>query len=179
MNSSLSSEVWKTIPRYEGLYEVSNLGRVRSLDRYAPNLLTGGRSLRKGKLLSPWLEKGYPRVALVKDAIHSFRFIHRLVAIAFVPKIKGKTHINHIDGKPGNNHFTNLEWCTPKENVHHAKYILNRIGGNNKLVIDLNTGIFYNSAKEAHTAKGFRHSLSLTVHQLNGRCTNKTTLKYL
>ncbi|HRS66745.1 MAG TPA: NUMOD4 motif-containing HNH endonuclease [Spirochaetia bacterium] len=179
MNLSLFSEEWKPIKGFEGLYEISEWGNVRSLDHYTPNILTGGTSLSAGQALAPWIEKGYFRVGLSRESYHRFTYVHVLVGKAFLEPVKGKKYINHKDGNRLNNHKSNLEWCTQKENVHHAKYVLNRIGGNYKIVIDLNTGIFYNSAKEAHTAKGFLHSLSSTVHQLNGRCTNKTTLKYL
>lgn len=99
-------EVWRDIEGYEGLYRVSNMGRVRG----------------RGSCIKPSkTKKGYLRVELWKgNARHSAR-IHRLVASAFVPNPHGKPDVNHIDGNKQNNRASNLEWVTPKENNAHAE----------------------------------------------------------
>lgn len=118
-------ESWLDIDGFEGLYQVSNLGRVRSLDRgmyvsqrrYKEPRWTN----RKGKILNTYLDgKGYPMVRLCKNGKASTINIHRLVCIAFIPNPDSKPAVNHIDSNPLNNQVTNLEWCTIQENNAHA-----------------------------------------------------------
>jgi hypothetical protein len=111
-------ENWKAVEGYEGLYEVSDQGRVRSLDRYT----TGKRNrLIKGKVLAnAHNELGYCIVQLCKDGVPKKTRVHRLVARAFIPNPEEKPYVNHLDGNPSNNTAQNLEWCTQKENIQHA-----------------------------------------------------------
>lgn len=113
-------EEWKDVTGYEGYYEVSNLGRVRSLDRDT-EIRQGVFITHKGRILKSKENKfGYPTVALsVKGAV-KYKFVHRLVAGSFIsPHLEG-FQVNHIDGNKRNNRFDNLEWCTPSENIQHA-----------------------------------------------------------
>lgn len=109
---------WRDIKGYEGLYQVSNTGLVRSVDR----ITTGNRKRAiKGKVLSAGENQfGYFVVALCKNGKRKMERVHRLVAIAFLPSDNERPFINHKDGNPKNNHVSNLEWCTQKENVQHA-----------------------------------------------------------
>lgn len=111
-------EIWKPIRNYEGLYEVSNFGNVRSLTRKT----TGNRNRNlAGKPMNISITTtGYPKVELCKDGVSKSLKVHRLVADAFIPVVSGKTVINHKDNDPFNNHVLNLEWCTQKENVQHG-----------------------------------------------------------
>jgi len=113
-------EVWKDIHGYEGLYRVSNIGRVKSLDRVVTD--KNGRDVPwKGKILRLRVgAKGYIYVCLSKDCTTKQHRVHRLVAKAFIQNVNNKKQINHIDGKKNNNKATNLEWCTCKENIRHA-----------------------------------------------------------
>ncbi len=111
----MGKEIWKDIEGYEALYKVSNLGRVKSLDR----IDSIGRH-RKGKILKPSFSQGYPYINLrIKSKTQPYR-IHHLVATAFIPNPEHKPEVNHIDGNKRNNCVDNLEWVTHSENMHHA-----------------------------------------------------------
>lgn len=110
------TEEWRSIEGYEGLYEVSSYGRVRSLDRYEINNL-GYKRLLKGKILSPGIKKdGYFIVSLKNK---NFR-VHRLVAQAFIPNPEGLPQVNHKDEDKSNNNVDNLEWCDSKYNNNYG-----------------------------------------------------------
>lgn len=106
------NEVWKFIKGYEGKYEVSNLGKVRSLD-YSHTGLSKELKLNVN-------QKGYEYVVLCINGKTKYKLVHRLVLDAFLPNYFNKPQVNHIDGNKRNNKVENLEWCTAKENVHHA-----------------------------------------------------------
>ena len=114
------NEEWKDIPEYEGYYQFSSLGRIKSLDREITNI-NGKVSLRKGKVKAQTIDKGgYQRVNLYKNNIFKHCPVHRLVAKAFIPNPENKPEVNHIDGNKLNNCVDNLEWCTKSENQQHA-----------------------------------------------------------
>lgn len=112
-----SEEQWRPIEGYERMYEVSNLGRVRSSDSY--NRL--GRLHLKGRILRPKIEpNGYLRATLFKEGKRKVFMIHRLVAQAFIPNPEGLPQINHIDEDKTNNRVENLEWCDGKYNMNYG-----------------------------------------------------------
>jgi len=111
-------ELWKDVIGYKNYYQVSSFGRVRSLDRYLRQWK--GKQLIKGKNLKLHVTKtNRLRVDLCKETVRHF-FVHRLVAINFIPNLDKKPYINHKDGNPKNNNVFNLEWCTHRENTDHA-----------------------------------------------------------
>lgn len=115
-------EIWRDIPTYEGIYQVSNLGNVRSLPRFDEDK-NGKIYQRKGVIMTPTkTTTGYLKVELVKDGIRKSKKIHRLVASAFLINTFNKPYINHKDGNPLNNVVDNLEWCTQEENMKHARH---------------------------------------------------------
>lgn len=113
-------EIWKPVVGYENTYEVSNLGNVRSLDRYVANR-AGVKTFVKGKQLAPIKNTyGYLRVNLCNDTGRKSYFIHRLVAVAFLKNPKNLPQINHKDEIKTNNIVSNLEWCDAKYNINYG-----------------------------------------------------------
>lgn len=112
-------EEWRDITGYEGMYQVSNLGHVRSLDRVV-NSRPGLKQSLCGKALKINNCAGYSVVGLHKNGITKNKLVHRLVAIAFLTKPFGKNYINHKDYDPSNNRVDNLEWCTQAENIAYS-----------------------------------------------------------
>ena len=120
-------EIWKDVKGYEGLYQVSNHGQIRSLDRY---IKYKGREdklrLIKGVLKPGTLNNhGYLKVSLFKDGKGETREIQRIVAENWIDNPMNKEQVNHIDGDKTNNRVENLEWVTPSENKVHSLDILN------------------------------------------------------
>lgn len=109
------NEIWKDIAGYEGLYEVSSKGRVRSLPRQT------GKFGIKGRILKQFNNRGgYCCVCLSKEGCSATIGVHRLVAIAFVPNPENKPQVNHKDEDKQNNNADNLEWVTLQENLEHG-----------------------------------------------------------
>lgn len=122
-DTQLPAEVWVDIPGYEGHYQVSNLSRIRSLDK----LVNGGRSgvkLKKSKVLTHANRHGYRCVTLSKHGMSKTNLVHRVVASVFIPNLDNKPFINHINGIKHDNRIENLEWCTGKENSDHKFNVL-------------------------------------------------------
>ena len=109
----MKKEIWKPVAGYEGRYEVSNFGRVKSLNY-----------MRTGKEKILRLQNGahnYQIVCLTKDGKERMHYIHRLVAEAFIPNPENLPQINHIDENRFNNCVENLEWCTVKYNINYGE----------------------------------------------------------
>jgi len=160
-------EIWKPIKNYKGLYEVSNLGRIKSLPRNGTN----------GGIIKPWIENGYYRVGLRNNSKPKFYFIHRLICSTFHPNPKHKKEVNHKDGNRLNNASYNIEWNTRKENAIHAGKILNRFGGTwnkAKPVINIKTKKIFNSISLAYKSSKFKYSESYFKQMLRGLYPNKT-----
>lgn len=116
-------EIWKDLPGHEGCYQVSNIGRVRSMDYYING--PKGKRLKKGKIKEFSMTKdGYCRVGIWSKRKQKHITVHRLVALTFIPNPDNKKCVNHIDGDKTNNNVTNLEWCTADENIQHYYHIL-------------------------------------------------------
>jgi hypothetical protein len=107
-------EIWKDIEGFEGCYQVSNYGRIRSLRNQ--------RGIRKvPKILKPEImKKGYLRIPLRKNYCQKHVMVHRLVAIAFVPNPLSLPYVNHKDEDKSNNLASNLEWCTNEYNENYG-----------------------------------------------------------
>jgi len=114
-------EIWESVEFYEGIYEVSNLGKVRTCKGKTTHSKLHGKRIWEQRELKQKTDKGgYKRVCLYKDKKAKDFLVHRLVAGSFCEKEEGKNIINHKDAKPENNVHTNLEWCDYTENLIHA-----------------------------------------------------------
>ena len=111
-------EIWKDYKDYEGLYQASNLGRLRSLDRWVKSK-SGSVRLCKGKILKLCTDKyGYLKVSLYKNNKVKTYYVHRLVAEAFIPNPENLPEVNHKDENKLNNNAENLEWCDREYNCN-------------------------------------------------------------
>jgi hypothetical protein len=117
----MAKEIWKDIPGYEGYYQVSNIGRIKGLERKVPHPTCGGEMTVHEKILSlQTTSTQVKQVSLSRNGNTKRPSVHRLVAAAFIPNPKKKPCINHKDGDRTNNKVNNLEWCTHSENTIHA-----------------------------------------------------------
>ena len=116
----MKNEIWRDIAGYEGWYQVSNMGRVRSVDRTVYFKNGKGSRTYKGQILKLKYHNGYQMVNLLRNKELFVAYVHKLVLEAFVPRVEGKTWCNHKNGIKSDNRAENLEWCTPSENNQHA-----------------------------------------------------------
>lgn len=124
ITGDIGFEYWADIPDYEGRYQASTFGRVRSIDRivHMGNGI-GANVIIPGKILKPKLKStGYFEVNLSVNGMAKSYRVHRLVAASFLPIIKGYTQVNHKDENRTNNRVENLEWCTPKYNSNYGTH---------------------------------------------------------
>lgn len=145
-------EVWKDVKGYEGLYQVSDQGNVKSLARKRT-----GKPWYKERILKPLDRKGYLAVSLYADGKCKLYSVHRLVADAFVPNKEGKQQINHKDGDKTNNKMSNLEWVTPSENILHSFDCLGKKAHTRK-VLCVETGEVFESLKAVTEKTGIAYN---------------------
>lgn len=151
----LITECWKPVVGFEGLYEVSNLGRIKSIPsnkKYRPT---------QSCVKKQQINFGYCVVGLFKDGKPFYKRIHRLVAEAFIDNPKNKPCVNHINGIKTDNNVFNLEWCTYSENemhsynvlgkklIGHKKVFPNGINPKSKSVLCIENNMKFNSLKDA------------------------------
>lgn len=159
--------IWKPVVGFEGIYEVSNDGRVRSLDIYV-NCRGGKTRLRKGRMKPTYKNnRGYVILNLYRDSKATYSLVHRLVAEAFVPNPYNKPQVNHIDGDKTNNSADNLEWVTDNENKAHSSV---SVGGTQRpkkavVVTKKTTGKVFNfgGLREAERALNLDHGSAMKV----------------
>lgn len=137
----MNKEIWKDIPNYEGSYQVSNYGRIKSLPR---------KRIRKTeKVLKSFTNNsGYEIIRLYQNGLERKYLIHRLVAEVFVTNVNNLPQVNHIDGNKHNNNVNNLEWCTASQNMKHSYANgLNKITEKRRKICSKNGKIAIESSK--------------------------------
>lgn len=153
-------EEWKDIPGYEGRYQASTEGRIRSVAHTVTFVKHyAGKDVENtveypSKILTPTLTSGYYGVIFSIDGKTKYPLVHRLVALTFVDNPDNKPQVDHIDGDRLNNRATNLRWVTSKEN--HANAIsqfkhVTQLAGKRRPVKDADTGMVFNSMLDAET----------------------------
>lgn len=121
LNKLYNMEIWKDIKGYEGIYQVSNYGKVKSLDRAIWMEINNCFGKFKSNLLKQENgANGYPKVVLCKNNLPKTYLVHRLITIAFIPNPYNKPEVNHKNGIKIDNRLENLEWVTLSENHTHA-----------------------------------------------------------
>jgi hypothetical protein len=116
---NFEDEVWKDIPNYEGYYQVSNYGRIKSLKREVQTERNYLLQIPKEMILKARCDSGYSRYEFCKDGVHKKTSAHRMEALAFIQNTEDKPFIDHIDGNKMNNCLYNLRWCTASENMRN------------------------------------------------------------
>ena len=116
----MKNEIWKDVAGYECLYQVSDQGRVKSLERKVPHC-SGGERIQKERILKPVVRgDGYLKVDLCAGGKRKMFAVHRLVCQAFHENLDNKPQVNHLNEDKKDNRACNLEWCTCKENNNHG-----------------------------------------------------------
>ena len=177
-------EIWKDIKQYEGLYQVSNLGRVRSLGRKI-NTGRNGYRITQDKILKQYNKVGYNYVMLYNKSGTKALRVHRLVAEAFIPNPENKPQVNHLNENKQDNTYTNLIWATSKENCNYGsrnQRILRAMKPKNikafgQKVLCVELGIVFDSIKSATRFCG-RKNISDICACLNHRNGSKTAYGY-
>ncbi len=151
-------EEWKDVIGYEGLYQVSNYGRVKSLGRYVNSGHPGSKPRFKPEkiLTTKYHPEGYIQNEFYKDGKKILRKVHRLVAIAFLGNHEDMV-VNHIDGNKSNHRLDNLEWCTTSENHLHA----------------YSTGLKVSKKGEKHHRSKLTDEQALNIKQLKGKLSQR------
>jgi len=147
-------EEWRDVAGYEGFYQVSNTGKVRSVEHYD----RFGRLYKQVELKPHASRNGYLMLHLKAGGKRKIALVHRLVACAFIPNPDNLSDVNHMDGNKANNNIDNLEWCTHSYNQCHA--FANGLNhSSKKLGVDVvrNDGVIYHSYRDAALANHTTH----------------------
>lgn len=166
----MPEEKWKDVPGYDGIYQVSSLGRIRSYANF------GHKRRRTPIIKKQSLSKfGYPCVFLKKHQKTKMFYVHVLVARAFIPNLEGKPQVNHKSGVKTDNRVENLEWVTMSENIRHRIDVLGQRpkGAPGKPVLCVETGqVFPSIAAAARHIGVYRNAVKIVVNRKNGSVTS-------
>lgn len=166
-------ENWKDVPGFEGYYQASTLGNVKTLSR---KIIKSNKAIKiiEERLIKPFKDKdGYLEVSLWKGNKGKKFKLHRLIGTLFIPNPENKPTINHKFGDKKDNKVSSLEWATRSENISHAYETGLLKNPSSKRVIHLLTKVTYNSAREAANANGYKdHTLTAMLRGVNKNTSN-------
>ncbi|WP_342532647.1 NUMOD4 domain-containing protein [Lysinibacillus sp. FSL K6-0057] len=178
--SYLLQEIWKPVEGYEGLYEISNYGKLKSY--YDKN---GRQMIAEGRLLKGKKDKdGYIEYTLSKNKVYKCKRAHRLVASAFIENPYNLPQVNHIDGIKSNNYVSNLEWCDVKHNAKHkydtglgeySRHMAKMTHGRKSKLLNLENGdvIHFNSMYDVDLYLGKRYGFTKDTVRRNKNYNDK------
>lgn len=165
-----TKEKWLPVSGFPELYQVSNLGGVRSIDRIVAHR-NGKLFLKKGKTRATSVSpNGYSTVSLGNGKSKTTRYVHRMVAEAFIgPPTGSRLQVNHINGVRNDNRAENLEWCTPKENMIHSSLVLgtNRKGRPRRLSEEKIDAVWHARTVLGYTIRQAAEMLGVSVSSVN------------
>ena len=169
---NIMKEIWKDIPGYRGEYQASNLGRIKSLTRYVKRSIHG-RVLIKCRILKYGITCGYHTIC---SKYNRSSYVHRLIALTFIPNPENKPCINHKNGIKKDNNVKNLEWVTYSENMTHSYNVLGVVPVSRKPIAQYNkNGDLLNSFKSVTAAAKYINSYPSSVSR---NCKGKTKTCY-
>lgn len=177
----MKNEIWKEIPGYKGLYEVSNYGQIKSIERLEK---CGNKTrIRKARILKQSLRRGYLFVSLCKNGRKENVVIHRIVSLLFIPNPNNMSEVDHIDGNKINNKVSNLRWVTAKQNSNNLKapntYIGKKLNKGGKAVLQYD--LEGNFIKEWVTTMEIQRQLNYHRSNISNCCNGlvKTAYNYI
>lgn len=166
MIENLKNEKWLPVDGYDGIYEVSTMGRIKTLQRTFYDK-KGNERIVKEKIRKPYTTwDGYLRISFYGHGYQEKTTVHRAVAKAFIPNPNNLPIVNHKDGNRKNNSLDNLEWVSESENTLHSFRVLKRIHPRSKSVINNVSGKIFKSIKDAALFEGINPSYLRSM--LNG-----------
>jgi len=174
------NEIWKSVKGYEGLYEVSNLGRLKKLSYTYKSPFLGKVRVNE-KIIKGATKDGYKQALLFKNGDSKFKMIHRLVAIAFLKYDKDRVFVNHKNLIKNDNRADNLEWSTTQENIIHAHKFGNIVmpkGDNNvNIKISDKDAKYIRENKENKTQKELSKQFNISQSLVSKIINNKRRIR--
>lgn len=136
-------EIWKPVVGFEEYFMISNLGKLKRIKEVQNLFGKTKREIKTDRIVKPTLDRGYYKIGLSVNGKRTLKYIHRMVAEAFIPNPNNYKEINHKDNNPSNNNVNNLEWCDRKYNIEYMVKHQEKIRENNELRLEMLETIYY------------------------------------